>query len=320
MYRRDQDPSFYSRSVTQIPRDATSIFLRTISVMVLFSFLGALYLWWIRPAQLRWGATPTEYARSMPGDPDVEDPVFNATRAITIRATPEQIWPWLIQMGFGRAGFYGYDLIENADSGSGIHSADSIRPALQNPRPGDLLPLSVAATLVFGPIQPNRFVVWRSADIPCDGVFIWELVPIDATHSRLISRIRWNYVMTPEGLALGLFTEFADHIAVRKILEGVRDRAEARTPEPLSVQAFEIGSWLIGLLNLLVALFYVAFGRKWIFGWLLALGAGLLLELTLYGSIPVGIRATLPFLYFVLILLVGAKIGRSQNASRVVLV
>ena len=290
-----------------------SILIKTLSVLFLFVLLGAVYFWEIRQAQLHWGATPAESARSMPEDQSVVDPAFDATRAITIRATNQQIFPWLVQMGFGRAGFYGYDLIENVGSGSGIRSAQTILPALQNPRLGDLLPLSVAATLMYGPIEPNHFVVWRSTDVPCEGVFIWELVPVDAKHTRLISRIRWNYVKSPGGLALGVFTEFTDHVAVRKILEGVRDRAEGRPPEPLAAQAFEIASWCLAALDLMIALFFVAFWKEWAWAWLIAFGAGLLLEFVLYSSVPLVIRATLPWIYLVGIVLVWAKFGRFQN-------
>src|SRR6516225_890741 len=76
---------------------------RLLAVAVLMALLGSSYFFLIRPAQLRWGATSEEVARPMPEDNIVADPVFDATRAITIRARPEQIWPWLAQMGFGRA-------------------------------------------------------------------------------------------------------------------------------------------------------------------------------------------------------------------------
>ena len=64
----------------------------------------------------------------MPGDDLVANPTFVATRAITIRGRPEDIWPWIAQMGFDRAGYYGYDLIENIGSKTGIRSAESIVP------------------------------------------------------------------------------------------------------------------------------------------------------------------------------------------------
>lgn len=291
-----------------------TIVFRTLAVLFLFVLLGSAYFWGIRPAQLRWGATDEECARSMPEDQIVDDPVFDATRAITIGATPEQIYPWLVQMGFGRAGFYGYDLIENLGSASGIRSAQTIIPELQHPRTGDQLPLSIAATLQYGPMTPNQYIVWKSADDPCDGVFIWQLVPIDANHTRLISRIRWNYVKSPSGLLLGAFTEFADHIAVRKILEGVRDRAEGRPAESLTRQGIEIASWCIAGLDFVITLLYIAFWRKWAWAWAMALAAGFLLESVLYSDMPLAIRFVLPCIGLVAIVVIWATYGRYQNA------
>ncbi len=280
-------------------RPFVSAFLVRLSAMVfLIALLGCSYLLVIRPAQLRWGATPEEIARAMPEDEIVAHPAFDATRAITIRGTPEQIWPWLAQMGFGRAGFYGYDLIENLGSGTDIHSARTILPAYQNPRTGDPLPLSVAATLVFGTVRANSVMVWRSRDVPCDGVFIWQLVPLDAQRTRLISRIRWNYGAPGLWLkTLNLFTEFSDHVAVRKILEGVRDRVEGRDPEPLAVEGFAIGAWLLAFMELCVATVAVVFSRSWRIAWLFALGAGALLQFVLYSNAPAWVCAPLPWLY-----------------------
>ena len=291
-----------------------SIVNRSLAVLFLFVLLGSAYFWGIRPTQLHWGATPEEWSRSMPEDQSVNEPAFDATRAITIGATPDQIYPWLIQMGYGRAGFYGYDLIENLGSGSGIRSAETIVPALQNPKPGDELPLSIAASLVYGPIKRNQFVIWKSADDPCSGVFIWELVPVDANHTRLISRIRWNYVKSPSGLILGVFTEFADHVAVRKILEGVRDRAEGRQPESLTREGVEIAAWCVAVLDFVICLLYIAFWRKWAWAWAMAMAAGFLLEFVLYDSSPLALRVALPCIYLIVIIVVWVKFGRFQNA------
>jgi hypothetical protein len=270
---------------------------RLLAVAVLMALLGSSYFFLIRPAQLRWGATSEEVARPMPEDNIVADPVFDATRAITIRARPEQIWPWLAQMGFGRAGFYGYDLIEGIGSKTGIRSANTIVPELQHPTTGDPLPISMAATLVYGSINPNEWMVWRSQHLPSDGVFIWELVPVDENHTRLISRIRWNYAPGLWFKTLGVFTEFADHVAVRRILKGIRDRAEGRPPESLAGEAVEIAGWILALLELCIATVFAAFGRHWKMAWLLALGAGVLLQFLLYGDAPVWICAALPWFY-----------------------
>jgi hypothetical protein len=274
---------------------------RLAAVLALVALLGAVYLVGIRPSQLRWGATKEEIERAMPEDGLVSNPAFNATRAITILGRPEQIWPWLVQMGYRRAGFYGYDPIENVGSDGGIRSADAILPALQHPRTGDLLPISAVAALTFGSIETNRFLVWRGREEPPDGVFIWALVPVDASHTRLISRIRWRYQKGSVGRAMGLFTEFGDHVAVRAILFGIRDRVEGRAPELFAVQVAEIVAWLLAMGELGMCMVLVFFRRQWGRVWMLALGAGLLLQFVLYAGAPHLIDAALPWFYLVIL-------------------
>ena len=65
--------------------------------------LGA-YRLWIQPWQHRWGATDQEVGRAMPGD-DLLPDAASTTRAITIAAPAEQVWPWLVQIGYGRGGW-----------------------------------------------------------------------------------------------------------------------------------------------------------------------------------------------------------------------
>jgi hypothetical protein len=189
----------------------------------------AAYVEVARPAQLRWGATDAEVARAMPGDALSQRPTFLSTRAITIDAPAAVVWPWLVQMGYGRAGFYGYDILENLGSARGIHSADRVIPELQQLAVGDPLPLSAAGGLVVHAIAPNRYLVWSGAEGLFPGAFTWALYPLDAHRTRLVSRIQWSHHWTEPGMLLmDLFTEFADHVAVRKVMEGVKDRAEGR--------------------------------------------------------------------------------------------
>jgi hypothetical protein len=84
------------------------------------------YRLWVQPWQHRWGATDEEVGAAMPGDDLIPD-AASTTRAISIAAPPEQVWPWLAQLGFGRAGWYSYDWIDN----DGQPSADRIIPELQ---------------------------------------------------------------------------------------------------------------------------------------------------------------------------------------------
>src|SRR5919201_6031965 len=87
---------------------------------------------------MRWGATDGEVRASMPGDELVPKASFNATRAITIQAPPERVWPWIVQMGYRRAGFYTYALLDNA----GYESAARVVPEYQDPKVGDWMPMS----------------------------------------------------------------------------------------------------------------------------------------------------------------------------------
>jgi hypothetical protein len=88
---------------------------------------------------LRWGATDAEVASAMPGDELVPHRSFTATRAITVAAPPEDVWPWILQLGTGRAGWYSYDLFDNAAR----PSADRILPQFQAIRTGDWVPMPI---------------------------------------------------------------------------------------------------------------------------------------------------------------------------------
>ena len=267
--------------------------VKLFSVIAILVILITVYLLFVRPSQLRWGATTEEARRTMPGDDLVSNPTFVATRAITIRGRPEDIWPWIAQMGYDRAGYYGYDLIENIGSKTGIRSVESIVPELQHPKTGDVMPISSVAHLTFGTIQHNQYLIWQSKAVPHDGAFTWELYPIDQSHTRLISRIRLRYHWTSRALALDLFTEFADHVAVPKILVGVRNRVEGRAPESLVGEATEIAVWVLALVEMAVATVLVFRRRQWWSAWCFALSSGSLLLFALYAHAPAWICATL---------------------------
>jgi hypothetical protein len=266
---------------------------KLLALVALLVLLAAVYLLAVRPSQLRWGATSDEVASSLPGDDLVSSPTFFATRGITIQGRPEDIWPWLVQMGYGRAGFYGYDLIENLGSRTGIRSAVSIVPELQHPKTGGVLPISAVASLVFDTIEPGSYLIWRGGPAPSNGSFVWELFPIDASHTRLVSRIRLHYHWTDRRLLLDLFTEFADHVAVPKILVSIRGRVEGRPTQPLAEEAMEIMVWVLVLVEFATAGVLIFRWRRWWRAWFLGLAAGLLLLFALYAHAPMWIGALL---------------------------
>ncbi len=202
--------------------------------------LALLYTRVIRPWQLRWGATDQELARPLPGDDLVARPTFDATRAVTVAAPPELVWPWLVQVGVGRAGWYSYDLLDNF----GRPSATRIIPELQHLQPRDVVPFyqGIGAPEGVGlkvkALQPEQWVLWWD-DKTHDSTWAWALYPVDEHRTRLITRVRMRYRWTKPTILFSLLVEFADLVMMRKCLLGIKQRAEhlAATPrDPAPVQ------------------------------------------------------------------------------------
>jgi hypothetical protein len=263
---------------------------RVMAVPGLIVVVLAVYFLWARPYQLRWGATDEEVRRPMPGDELDSRPTFLATRAITIDAGPAKIWPWLIQMGYGRAGYYGYDILENL----GKPSAERILPQFQDFQVGDDVPISPAASMVFYAIEPNQYLIWAGKNNY--GGFLWALYPVDATHTRLVSRIRWSHHWTqPALLGLDLFTEFTDHLAVRKILQGVKGRVEGNI-QPMSDANIEFFIYLGSFVAFVwAAISVLRLPLTW-GSWLVGLAGGLSWLISWYAPVVIWIGAVLAFL------------------------
>lgn len=130
-----------------------------------------LYRHWHR----RWGATGEEVRGAMPGDEIVRKASLNATRAITIHAPPELVWPWIVQIGYRRAGFYTYALLDNA----GYESADRILEEYQPPKVGDWMPMfsKVNETTAFK-VKAFKLDEWLLWEKP-DSTWAWRLIPLD---------------------------------------------------------------------------------------------------------------------------------------------
>jgi hypothetical protein len=177
-----------------------------------------------RPWHLRWGATDAEVAGALPGDDLIPGAEFHPTRAITIAARPEEIWPWIVQIGYGKAGFYAYDLLDNL----GRPSAERVLPDFQRPAVGDWIAMSptVNDTTAFRvtAFEPNRSMLWSKPD----STWSWVLRPLDEGHTRLVSRIRTKYLwQKPIVLASLFLMEIGDFPMNRRELLGIKRRAEA---------------------------------------------------------------------------------------------
>ena len=185
----------------------------------------------------RWGATEAELQQKLPGDDLVPEVCEQLTYAVTINTPQAAIWPWLVQIGQGRGGWYSFEWIENV-LGADIHNVDRIHPEWQNLKVGDTVrmyregagppPYEVAAleperALILGHRLSDKAPIWGES-------WAFVLQQIDERSTRLIIRERFssslptalqvmNYILTP-----GYF------IMCRKMLLGIKQRAERTFP------------------------------------------------------------------------------------------
>lgn len=181
------------------------------------------------PWQRNWGATYEETGRELPGDHLVENPNYVTTRAITVRARPEDIYPWLVQMGYRRGGLYSYDFLDRIFGFIDAPSARHILPEFQHLSPGEGIPLGRGEPFPVRELIPNRAFVLGGEDPASGFEWSWQTVmePIDEAHTRLITRNRGRVTETPLARLGLLAMDIAAFIMVRRWLIVLKERAEA---------------------------------------------------------------------------------------------
>lgn len=217
-----------------------------------------------------WGHDPAEAERALPGDDLVADPRAVDTRGIDIAATPDRVWPWLVQMGYGRAGWYSYDQMDMNHP-----SLDHVDAALQGLAVGDILPTHPGGGFEVKVLEPDHALVVysdralvnaqaaatkpeegidaASANVRATGAYLdkamtgdfaasWAFVlePKADGGTRLIERFRAS-VVAPERAAGTASTippfafsilGFGVFVMIRRQMLGIRDRVEGRPIKP----------------------------------------------------------------------------------------
>lgn len=176
-----------------------------------------------RAWHLSWGATFDEVVGPMPGDDLLDRAHFVATRAVSISAPPDRVWPWLVQVGFGRAGFYSYDLLDNL----GRSSAHTILDDFQSPTVGDVAaPMSSSdderTAFRVAILDEPRSLLWTKPD----STWSWRLTPEEAGGTRLVTRLKARYDRGPLLPVTVFLMELGDFPMMRRMLLGIAERAE----------------------------------------------------------------------------------------------
>jgi hypothetical protein len=222
-----------------------------ITAAVVVSVVAA-YVFVLLPWHLRWGTTEAEASEPLPGDEVVASPTTQATHAITIRASAAEVWPWLVQLGQDRGGFYSYTWLENL-FGCHMHNADRVVPEWQHLKAGDgILFHPKLPRVPVAVLEPNRALVIGGLLDPRTGAAVgapppdpaacgatgWAFVLREAGdgETRLIVRLRGRL---PRGLrswlTYRLFWEPAHFIMERRMLLTLKRLAEGRASEEAKI-------------------------------------------------------------------------------------
>jgi hypothetical protein len=206
-------------------------------LILLILLIAIIFLFVVRPWYLYWGSTKDEVSMTLPGDELIPVSAGGHTRAITIHAPASQIYPWLVQIGADKGGFYSHTWIEKLIR-CPITNADRIHPEWQDLKPGDLMKMCVndpaPPPYIVAQVLPDRALVLghrateadNLGDVEWFDTWTFALHPLDAGSTRLIARSRnaknvaWMRIIEP-----GYF------IMESGMLRGIKSRAEGQASQ-----------------------------------------------------------------------------------------
>ncbi len=206
--------------------------------------MAACYLTlFLKPIRDRWGLTKGEALKKLPGDSIVKEPKSVFSHGIEINAPASFVWPWVVQMGKDRGGFYSYEALENL-IGLQIYNADTILEQHQHPKIGDLIPFGPKNGYPIAIYQEGSALVIENCDDldakttydPLKGrpenflhiSWLWYVEPLDNERSRFVSRNRVDFKNTfINRLKIGILAEPMVFAMDRKMCIGIKKRAES---------------------------------------------------------------------------------------------
>lgn len=210
-------------------------------VLLVLAIPAFIYHFGLRHWCLHWGTTAAEAHGTLPGDELFPSYTGEATHAITIHASPDKIWPWLMQIGQDRSGFYSYTFLENA-FGCDMPKVEQLVPGWKPRTPGEtvwfcnpkrfngegkMIPAVVETDRAFAMVSVADWQRIQSGNRAHDAIWSFTIEPAANGQSRLIARIRNGPPPTLGSRLMGrLFWEPAHFVMEQKMLRTIRDLAE----------------------------------------------------------------------------------------------
>ena len=271
-----------------MPRNSSTN--KILSIVAVFVIVTLVFSYYIQPWFQKWGATDEEIRAKWPGDDLVPGSSIVYTRAITINAPPSVIWPWLVQIGQDRGGFYSYELLENI-LGSDTHNADRIVPEWQHLDVGDIVRMGPKEGIwansfnIVGGIVPEKSLILitsgesptKNTSIRGNGTWSFILVPVDGKTTRLI--IRGRMIESPNqsiGLLYSPVVYSGQFILERRMMVGIKERAEG-TLKQQNDDIIQVLLWMAAFFGLIIAIILVLVQKKWKLPLIIALATVLIL-------------------------------------------
>jgi hypothetical protein len=266
-----------------------------------------------------WGATEAEAARALPGDELIERTPSDMTHGVTIDASPEEVWPWIAQIGDDRGGFYSYTFIENPlqklmMGGEAVyHNANRILPEFQNPQPGEGL---IVDALQVYEVEPGKWLLaaQRSETGEFDWVWLWHLEPVGTNQTRLLVRSAMRLALGPSNPVVSTVMGLGAFVMNWRMIEGIKLRAEGGT-EPAGIEVIEIVLWIAALAAGLGAAVLFVTRRAWQAPLLLGLAALFTLIWCTFWLPPIWLRLLFDITLFALLCWVARRVPRASAAT-----
>ena len=212
---------------------SAGVFRRVVYAAAAVAFMGYTFSAVLWPVHRTWGTQPAEYSLALAGDDAGRRPALEIQHAVTVHAPASAVWPWLLQLGQDRAGFYSYDWLERA-FGVDVHNVAEIRPEWQHRGVGELVRATQPDYLggIFGPD-----LGWQVLDVQSERALVLEhwgtfaLVPTDAGTTRFIIRTPVGHERIPVWAAtLDMMTFQLPHfIMERRMMLRIKALAESST-------------------------------------------------------------------------------------------